>query len=234
MTARARRVPTGFPHALSSVPAHVTIAKMTASFAMPSSAAAAAVHLLRGVVYRDRQAAVWHDLVTHEAAVRDYLTVLGLEVFLDDAEGYAFLRQRELPEDAEGAEDDPHDRSSALPRLVQRRPLSFPVSLLCVWLRKKVAEHDASSGEVRVILTRDQIVEAMRTFLPQAGSEARAVERIESHIRRVEEYGFLRRLDGEQNVFEVRRIIKALVDADWLNDYDAKLAEYQRHAAADA
>ncbi|MGI9335582.1 MAG: DUF4194 domain-containing protein [Gammaproteobacteria bacterium] len=203
---------------------------MTASFSMSPPAAAAAVGLLRGVLYRDRHAGVWHQLVTHEAAVRDYLAVIGLDVFLDDTEGYAFCRQREIAE----TEPDAAEQTTTLPRLIQRRALSFPVSLLCVWLRKKVAEHDASSGEVRVIITREQIVEAMRTFLPANGSEAKIVDRIDGHIRRAEEYGFVRRLEGEDNVFEVRRIVIALVDADWLNDYDAKLELYQRHAATSA
>jgi len=34
-----------------------------------------------------------------------------------------------------------------LPRLVQRRALSFPVSLLLALLRKKLAEFDAGGGE---------------------------------------------------------------------------------------
>jgi hypothetical protein len=63
--------------------------------------------------------------------------VLGLELVLDEAEGYAFLRAR--PE-----EEDSDTSASKLPRLVARRPLSFPVSLLLALLRKKLAEFDAA------------------------------------------------------------------------------------------
>ena len=66
------------------------------------------------------------------------------------AEGYAFLRSR-LP--------DGDDTGAQLPRLVARRPLSFPVSLLLALLRKKLAEFDAGGGQeaggVRLVLTRD-------------------------------------------------------------------------------
>ena len=70
------------------------------------------------------------------ARVRDYVTVLGLDLVLDEAEGYAFLRSRP------NLDGDPE---TSLPRLVARRPLSFPVSLLLALLRKKLAE--ATGGE---------------------------------------------------------------------------------------
>jgi len=79
------------------------------------------VSLLRGVLEQEEKAEVWHALLNLQAAVRDYVAVLGLELVLDEAEGYAFLRSR--PEDAEKTE-------VAIPRLVRRQPLAFPVSLL--------------------------------------------------------------------------------------------------------
>ena len=37
-----------------------------------------------------------------QAQVRDYVAVIGLQVVIDEAEGYAFLRQRPDDEEAEG------------------------------------------------------------------------------------------------------------------------------------
>ena len=51
------------------------------------------IHLLKGVLYRDQQEALWQSLLTLQGRVRDYVTVLGLELVLDEAEGYAYLRQ---------------------------------------------------------------------------------------------------------------------------------------------
>jgi hypothetical protein len=45
-------------------------------------------------------------------------------------------------------------------------------------------------------------------------------------VKRVKELGFLRRLPGEEENFEVERIIKAFVDAQWLNEFDVRLQEY--------
>jgi len=51
------------------------------------------------------------------------------------------------------------------------------------------------------------------------------------------ELGFLRKLKtgaGQPAAFEVLRIIKAFVDAQWLNDFDTRLAAYQQQLAASA
>lgn len=176
--------------------------------------------LLKGVIYQEADAGLWNALLNLQARVRDYMAVLGLELVLDEAEGYAFLRAR--PESGD-------DAVPRLPRLVARRPLSFPVSLLLALLRKKLAEFDASGGDTRLVLSRDEIVELVRVFLPESSNEAKLIDQIETHLNRIVELGFLRKLKAGtgQPAFEVRRILKAFVDAQWLADFDARLAAYQ-------
>ena len=180
------------------------------------------IALMRGVLYREQDDRRWQQLLELQAPVRDYVAVLGLELMLDEAEGYAWLRTRV------GAEGE-----SELPRLVGRRQLSYPVSLLIVLLRRKLAELDAGGGETRLILSRDDIVELMRTFLPPGANEARLVDRIDAHINKVVELGFARRLRGQEHMVEVRRILRAFVDAQWLGEFDARLAAYRAQLAAD-
>lgn len=183
------------------------------------------VQLLKGVLYRDQFPKLWQDLLKLEGVVADYVAVIGLDLSLDEPEGYAFLKQRraDAPEDGEeGAQE--------VPRLVNYRQLSYPVSLLCVLLRKKLVEADAGGAEARVILTRAQIVELMRVFLPHQPNEARIVEQIDAHLSKVKEFGFLRELKGQEGAYEVRRILKAFVDADWLAALDEKLRVYREYA----
>lgn len=181
--------------------------------------------LLKGVIYQEADAGLWNVLLNLQARVRDYVMVLGLELVLDEAEGYAFLRSRPEVDD---------DAAPKPPRLVARRPLSFPVSLLLALLRKKLAEFDAGGGDTRLVLARDEIVELVRVFLPDSSNEARLIDQIETHLNKIVELGFLRRLKagaanqgGQAAVFEVRRILKAFVDAQWLAEFDARLAVYQ-------
>jgi hypothetical protein len=183
------------------------------------------IGLLKGVQYREQDERQWAALLNLQARVRDYVAVLNLDLVLDEAEGYAFLKSR-----PERADDDP---ARQLPRLIARRPLSFPVSLLLALLRKKLAEFDSGGGDTRLVLSRDEIVELMRVFLPDGPNEARLIDQIETTINKVVELGFLHKLKPASGgtagpaSFDVRRILKAFVDAQWLAEFDARLAVYQ-------
>jgi len=198
--------------------------------------------LLKGVVYRESGEALWRDLLAREAQVRDAVAMLGLQVVVDEGDGYAYLRSQ--PE---------HERDERVPRLVPRRELPFDVSLLLALLRKRLAQADSEGGDTRLVLTRAEIVDLLRVFLSQdagaAANEARLVDRVDGLVRRVVELGFLRpagRPDpdaapdgaaaddpagGDVRRYEVRRILKAFVDAQWLADLDARLAQYLELAA---
>jgi len=76
------------------------------------------------------------------------------------------------------------------------------------------------------MLTRAQIAEMLRVFMPATSNEARLLDRIDEHIGKAEQLGFLRQAKNGEQVYEVRRILKAFVDGQWLADLDAKLAEY--------
>ncbi len=183
------------------------------------------IPLLKGVIYQENDPRLWSTLTTLDAKVRDYVSILDLELVLDESEGYAFLRTRD-PE-------DPSSQKTTTPRLFPRRQLSFPVSLLLALLRKKLAESDASGGETRLILTRDEITEMLRLFLPANSNEARLTDQTETHLNKIAELGFIRKLKATSPStppsYEVRRILKAFVDAQWLAEFDARLAAYRRH-----
>lgn len=179
--------------------------------------------LLKGVLYREDDLTTWGALIDLQAQVRGYVSVLQLDLVIDEAEGYAFLRSRRDDEDGAG-----------LPRLVARRPLSFPVSLLLALLRKRFVEFDASGADSRLIVTRDEAAEMMRVFLPTGSNEARIVDRAETHLNKIVELGFARKLRSKgaptERAYEIRRILKSFVDAEWLGEFDARLAEYHQHA----
>jgi hypothetical protein len=193
---------------------------------VPASEAALSrvlIQLLKGIATREADPPLWQSLVDLQAKVRDHVSVLGLELIVDEAEGHAYLRQRPATEEGE-----------ELPRLVARRQLSYPVSLLLVLLRRKLAEFDASSGETRLVISREQVAELLRVFLADTANEARFMDRLDAHLNKVVELGFLRRLRGKESLFEVERILKAFVDAQWLADFEQRLSVYRDHAAAAA
>lgn len=174
--------------------------------------------LFKGVVYAESDEKTWQALLELTSQVRDYVAVLGLDLILDEPEGYAFLRSR----------DDP---DSTLPRLIPRRQLTFNVSLLLALLRGRMLEFDTNSSEVRLILTEQDIADLVSVFLAESSNEARVLDRLTSDIKKVVELGFLRKMRGQPGTYEVARILKAFVDAQWLEEFDARLADYRASLA---
>mgnify|MGYP000341904880 CR=1 FL=1 len=176
---------------------------------------AAIIRLMQGVVYKESDESTWQALGRFGPAVRDHFATIGLDVVIDDNEGFAYLVSRP---DQEG--EDP------LPRLVRRRALTYQVSLLLVLLRKRLIEFETSSSDARLVLTTDQLVDLLRVFGTESTNEARLVDQAETTIRKAAELGFLRPLRGQRDQWEVRRILKAYVDAQTMSDFAGKLREY--------
>ena len=187
-----------------------------------ASLPAVLVTLYKGVLYHDQKPELWQALLKLEGKVRDHVALLGLELLVVEAEGHAYLRQ-----------SAPGEGDTDIPRLVQRRQLGYAVSLLLALLRKKLAEHDAAGGDTRLILSREQIVDLVRLFVADTSNEAKLVDRIDSDINKVVELGFLRSLRGQDNQYEVRRIIKTFVDAQWVSDFAKRLEEYRGQLETD-
>jgi hypothetical protein len=171
------------------------------------------IALLKGIVY-DHQKEVWENLLRYEPDVKKYFQPVGLELYLDKSEGYAFLKQIQWEEEIE------------LPRLAEKRQLNFLTSLLCIVLRKYLLEQDAQGGSVRTIISEQEIINRIKVFLPAVNDEAKQQEKIISTINKVMDIGFLRKLDDQGKNYEVHRIIKGFVNADVIDDTLSRLKEY--------
>lgn len=181
----------------------------------PSDLSLVVIALFKGPLYRDGHEQLWPRLLKVRSGVADHVAVMGLRLEIDESEGYAFLRSvREGETDVE------------YPRLVARHTLGFQTSLLIALLRRRLAEFDATSSDTRLVLGRDQIIEMMRVYLPAASDDVRTARAVEGHIKKVEELGFLHTLRGQTDQYEVRRIIRAFVDGQWLSDFDQRLRQY--------
>ena len=178
------------------------------------------IHLMKGILYKEEKPKVW-DIMEHaQGPVRDYLSVINLDLEIYDSDGFAFLKSKEQEE------GDP-----SLPRIMVRRPLSYPVSLMLALLRRKLTEHDTLSSEPRLIIGVGEFTEIVSTYFPTSTNEVKALRRLDAHLQRIHDLGFIRFLDAKKEKFEVKRILKAYIDAQWLHDFDAKLGEYLAHGS---
>lgn len=188
--------------------------------------ATAIIRLMNGVVYRESHEEVWRTLERDLAPIRDHFTTIGIAVVVDEGEGYAYLKTR-----------GPEEGETPLPRLVQRRALTYNLSLLLLLLRKRLAEFEAGGSEGKLVLERESIVEMLRVFLPATTNEARVIDQVDRTIGQAKTLGFLAQLpshNAQVETWEVRRIIKAYIDAETMADFAGRLTSYARAHAPDA
>ncbi len=177
-------------------------------------------HLLIEPIYREH-GALWETLRAERDAVAHYFRQIGQEVVIDEAEGYAFLRQME----GEGSE--------RVPRVGRRQSLGYTATLLMVCLREELARFDAAPEEsTRLVRTRQQLRELVGQFLRETNNQIRDVRTIDTAIHRVEELGFLRAFGPpEAETFEIMRILKARFGPAELQDVKDRLARQTERGA---
>jgi hypothetical protein len=162
--------------------------------------------LLQGPVYAEDSPAVWASVSSLGSQLRDHLNALGMRLVVDTTEQYAYLR----------ADDELPD---GMPRLVRRHALSYSTTVLLILLRQQLTSAEADADTQRLIVTTEQIVEMMRLYHPPGTSD----EKIATDIARLAELGYLKRMRSTEDTWEVRRIIKASVTADWISEWGEKL-----------
>ena len=184
------------------------------------------IKLLQDVLY-DEESSAWSDLLTFQIPVRDYFAKIGLQLHLDEREGFAFLKQQ--------ADDD----EQTLPRLVRRVPLSYEVTLLCVLLREMLEDFDMKNVESRkCFVTTQELQEKIEIFLKDSPNKVRLLDRFDKTIQTAVRLGFLKDMgltnpESADARYEVRRIIKAKITHEKLAEIRQKLIAYAEAAQSE-
>lgn len=171
--------------------------------------------LLVQPVYRE-DGALWDTLRAERDSITHYFRQIGQEVVVDEAEGYAFLRQME----AEGGD--------SVPRVGRRQSLGYTATLLLVCLREELARFDAAPGDsTRLVLTKQQLRELVSQFRRETNNQVQDLRAVDGAIRRLEELSFLRPFGpADAETYEVMRILKARFGASELQEVKDRLAHH--------
>jgi len=193
------------------------------SFDNAAPYAAVVIRLLRGALF-DEETRIWNELILYQQPVRDYLGQIGIYLHLDEGNGFAFLTQ---PEAEEG--------DVRLPRLVRRMPLTYEVTLLLVVLREYLEEFDVKNTDSsRCFVSHEDLLERVEMLFKVRSDQVKLVTRLDSYVQQAISLGFLKEmrthaLGGESaRIYEVRRIIKARLDNQKLEDIKEKLAQHAK------
>ena len=180
------------------------------------------IQLLKGPIYaHDKDH--WHQLVQYQRPIQQYFGQLALNLYVDEPEGYAFIKPLSTEEEEMWREERDEDP----PRLITQRKLSYGHTLVLVLLRKRLLEHDAQGGDPRLIIARDEIQEMMQVFLPDETDQARLTENVDSGINKMIDIGILRPLANDRDHVEVNRILKAKITPAELDIIVENLRKYR-------
>ena len=176
--------------------------------------------LLLQPIYRE-DGSLWESVRAQRDTIAHYFRQIGQEVVIDEAEGYAFLRQIET------------EGSDIIPRIGRRQSLGYTSTLLLVCLREELARFEASPGDsTRLVRTRQELRDLVSQFLRETNNQIRDVRTIDTAIRRLEELNFLRAFGSpETERYEVMRILKARFGPSELERVKERLV---RHGEAGA
>ncbi|OON65500.1 DUF4194 domain-containing protein [Hymenobacter sp. CRA2] len=182
--------------------------------------------LLLGPIYAD-QDREWQAMKEHFTELRRYFSRLELRIVWQDTDGYAFLDDA-----AHSEEEDPEQvPAERLPTLVRRDKLSYDTTLLCVLLRQRLDEYDAAgmaSSGGRLYVTQQDLLDQLDVFFADATNKVSRANRLRKTLVDAEKQGFLlttRTYPGEdgRTQYEVKRILKARLDNDQLEDFQQQL-----------
>lgn len=176
----------------------------------------AKAHLLGGPLYLE-DAPLWETLLRDQDEIGGYFRQIGLELVVDEAEGFAFLRQLEPRAD------------ERVPRLIRRQKLTYGATLLLVCLRDELNRFDTQTADQTVLRrTRRELQELVGGFLRESNNQVRDLKAVDASIEQLSALGFIKAVGASApDTFEVRRIIKARFGAGELEAVKERL---RRHA----
>lgn len=183
------------------------------------------IKLLQGPLYRANAKDIYWDLlISHESHIQSYFATLGVSVLVDKSDGYAFLSQI----------DDEQIDSNSLPKLIRRIPLTPEISLLCVLLREALDSFDSAQSDSSVlVMTAHEIKDLLALYIKEQSDQTKFITKLDSYLTQLVGFTFLKELtpenggviSGLERIFEVRRIIRAKIDAEFLEEFKRKLSE---------
>ena len=160
----------------------------------------------------------WNNILRYQSDIQEYLSVIGLELVIKKDEGFAYVKQIVMEDDSTLS-------------LVQRRQLTFEVSVILVVLRQLLEDFDNNPTDTHSterFVSANEIKDEVRLFLPEKYNKAKLEKDLDTHIQSVVKLGFLKEVwNGNNDTrYVIHRIIKEKVTLDDLDLFRQKLAEY--------
>jgi len=168
----------------------------------------AAVRLLQGVVSAD-DAPVWSILLSNRSKLEEYLGRLGLQLNVNEDEGFSYLQHLDEDELPPGYE--------RLPRLFHKARLSYDATLLAVVLRDELRRFDEEElHDERCVVSKAGLFELWKAYFPSASDEVRLNAALDKALTTLEDMKFIKQFSKEPAEWSVQRVLKARLPVEKL------------------
>lgn len=184
------------------------------------------IKLLQGpIIKKPEQDKLWNLLLRDRSYIDNYFSTIGLTLLIEEADGYAFLRQKN-----ENIDED----FEQLPRLIRRYRLSVEESFLCVILREALDYFEASDDLSEVfIMSENEIMERLKNYSPEYTDELKFKDKIRSNMKKLEDLGYVENISKKnydeqtesEYTYKINKIIRSIVTPDFLTEFKEKLQE---------
>lgn len=164
----------------------------------------------------------WLTLKSEVDRVRTHYAAMGLEVVMDEAGGYAHLRQK--PEESEEAWS--HDGMAPIPRILRRTPLTYHQTVFMVLLRERLLRHEQSPDvDSPLYLDLNDITEMLRPYYPESNNEKKLYDNVQALLRRFDILNLIFPMKNRSEpIYRVEPIIKAKLPAEMIAEIRERLA----------
>ncbi|GHV07975.1 hypothetical protein FACS1894160_1500 [Bacteroidia bacterium] len=176
------------------------------------------VKLLNGVIY-DENEKLWNDLLLYQIDITQFFEKIAIELIVDKKDGYAYLKQIEIDEEGNTI------------GLVRRIPLKYETSLICVFLREMLDEFEINNVDQKnLYITHKQLKDNIELFFKEKANKYKLLNKFDDYIGTIVKIGFLKEIGNSETSkddirYEVRRIIKAKITNDVLEEFKKKLEQ---------
>lgn len=176
------------------------------------------IKLLKGPVeYLERN--TWDQLLQYQNELSLFLLKMGLSLIVEKDDGYAYVEQVKI---------DDEDTTIGW---IRRTPLGYDESVLLVLLREMMADFEVGEATSReLIKKRREIKEQVELFFKEDASRVKFIKELDKLIDKVEELGFLDKVEhhdlADEQKFRIKKIIKAKVNHEVLEHFKQQLTEH--------
>ena len=176
--------------------------------------------MLQGPVYADDKN-IWRELQAWSSAIQEYFGKIGMTLEIAEQDGFARIMQPEAGENDE----------TPLPRLMRKQSLTYEATLLAVILREGLEEFDIKSDGTKFYLTQKEIKERIELFYKEQPNKSKLWKDLSKPINSLLTIGILKLnredvANKDNNQYEIKRIIKAFISNDKLEEIKNKLSNY--------